>query len=175
MLDKDRRSALHFAAFHGKVHVAGILLQHGADIKAKDELGFTALHSAASGGYQEMAALLVNKGLPIDIPDDDNNSPLYIAIINGNILCASMLIKLGANLDHSNQEGKTPRDAAKESHKAKDLIWKNGVVMPMSPRGQPIVDTSQTSQQTSRNHLVEALPPAAQSNPNIVRFVEVCV
>ena len=43
----NARTALHVASFHGQTIVIELLLEHGADIGAKDHFGYTILYEAA--------------------------------------------------------------------------------------------------------------------------------
>ena len=45
---------LHSAAMEGCVEAVKILLDRGANIEVKDEIGFTALHHAAAAGMTEV-------------------------------------------------------------------------------------------------------------------------
>ena len=50
-LDQTGQWLLHVAAKHGHVEVAKILLEHGAQVNRKNELGRVPLHSAAASGH----------------------------------------------------------------------------------------------------------------------------
>ncbi|MEM7176041.1 MAG: ankyrin repeat domain-containing protein, partial [Chlamydiota bacterium] len=70
---------LHYAAFYNSKEVAKILLQHGADVNAKNEDGETPLHYAAFYNNKEVADLLINAGADKNIKDNDNQTPLDLA------------------------------------------------------------------------------------------------
>ena len=60
---KFRKFRLQFARYET---VAYALLNHGADVKIKDEhLGFTPLHYAILGGKLEVVNLLIEKGADV--------------------------------------------------------------------------------------------------------------
>ncbi len=56
------------AAGNGQIDDMNLLLSHGADINARNELGLTALHAAKMGGREEIVAQLLQEGADADIP-----------------------------------------------------------------------------------------------------------
>lgn len=50
LLDVEKRTALHAAAFKGDSMIAAILLSHGARVNAKDNNWYTPLHRACCTG-----------------------------------------------------------------------------------------------------------------------------
>lgn len=60
---------LQTAARNGFIDKIQELLDHGADINAKDDYGFTALTKAAWHGYTEVVKLLLEKGADINAKD----------------------------------------------------------------------------------------------------------
>jgi len=58
----QRVAPLHSAVAGGKVEIVRMLLARGADVHARQDLGFTALHGAAVGGGEEMIRLLLDQG-----------------------------------------------------------------------------------------------------------------
>ena len=68
------------AALAGQDEIAGLLLRHGADLKARTDKGMTAVHAAAFVGDQEILELLLDDGAPLN--DQDNFAhitPLHAA------------------------------------------------------------------------------------------------
>ncbi|XP_043542625.1 ankyrin repeat domain-containing protein 65-like [Chiloscyllium plagiosum] len=53
---------LHHAAFQGHVTVAGALIEHGADVHARNWMDKTPLHLAAEKGHCHIVRLLISNG-----------------------------------------------------------------------------------------------------------------
>jgi uncharacterized protein len=68
---EERATALQTAAY---------LLDHGADINAAGQFGWTALHSASYQGLNDLITLLVSKGANIDAKDQLGQTPLSISL-----------------------------------------------------------------------------------------------
>ena len=68
-------SALHVASFAGRDAVVVILLEHGADLTAKDMQGRTAIHWAASEGHLETCQLLLDRGADLLSKTIDGRTP----------------------------------------------------------------------------------------------------
>jgi len=62
------------------VETARYLLDHGADVNAAGQFGWTALHSAAYQGINDLIELLVSKGAKIDAMDTFRQTPLSISL-----------------------------------------------------------------------------------------------
>jgi len=70
---------IHAAAAAGRVDLARILLEHGADPNARQESDFTPLHEAARSGNLELTRLLVEHGADVNAQTKDGGTPLGYA------------------------------------------------------------------------------------------------
>src|SRR5262245_3722423 len=70
---------VHAAAAAGDVETMRLLLDHGADVNARQQLGHTPLHGAASTGNQAMADLLLARGADRGAKSDDGKTAADIA------------------------------------------------------------------------------------------------
>ena len=61
-LDKNRRTPLHHACFHGNTITCETLLNQGAELEAQTIEGLTPLHVAIIGGHEEIVKLLIKRG-----------------------------------------------------------------------------------------------------------------
>ncbi len=136
-------TALHRAAGCGHVRILELLLNHGADVNAKDRAGNTSLHMAsfnwsnwvASDWFNSMGQetwcwteikletsdmsldvtrLLLDHGADVNAVDIRGETPLYNAIKNGQKSVTQLLLARGADVILENQSGHTPLTLASE-------------------------------------------------------------
>jgi ankyrin repeat protein len=62
------------------VETAKLLVEHGADVNAAGQYGWTALHAAAYQGLNDVIAYLVSKGAKIDQKDEFGQTALSISL-----------------------------------------------------------------------------------------------
>lgn len=62
------------------IDTAKYLVDHGADVNAVGEFGWTALHAASYQGLNDLIEFLVNKGAKPDVKDQLGQTPLSIAM-----------------------------------------------------------------------------------------------
>jgi serine/threonine-protein phosphatase 6 regulatory ankyrin repeat subunit B len=62
------------------VQTARYLLDHGVDVNAAGQFGWTALHSASYQGLNDVVELLVSKGAKVDAMDGLGQTPLSISL-----------------------------------------------------------------------------------------------
>jgi len=91
--DYDDRTALHLASCEGHLSVVQLLLQHKADVTAKDRFGWNALDDAVRHGHKEVQAALREAGANLSVGDmgvrmcqaaaDDDGETLEVLLVNG--------------------------------------------------------------------------------------------
>jgi ankyrin repeat protein len=62
------------------IQTARYLVDHGADVNAAGQFGWTALHAATYQGLNDVVELLVSKGAKIDAMDGLGQTPLSISL-----------------------------------------------------------------------------------------------
>ena len=107
------RTALHRAAWNGHVRVAGLLLDHGWNLKARNSVGWQPFHSAAAGGHVEVMQLLSARGAVINSQDRDKWTPLHEAAHRGHTAAVQLLLSLGADRTIKDDDGETAAEVAR--------------------------------------------------------------
>ena len=74
---------LHYAAIRGDKALAKTLLDHGAQINARDTVGMTPLHASAFEGKADIAEILLVRGADPSPRDQWDTTPLQYAQVNG--------------------------------------------------------------------------------------------
>jgi ankyrin repeat protein len=119
---------LYWAANLGYVESVKLLVEKGAKLNEKNNLGDTALMAAvlhfdirpeANTGI--IVKILIDAGANVNILDNKNNSPLLLAAYKKNKEIIRMLIDAGAK-DYPNLQGQTALQIASEKLLDKDII-----------------------------------------------------
>ena len=112
--DKDRNTALHLAAFRGKLEITRMLLDHGANTNAKNENGDTPLHRVSLSRYYpeevgvSITRLLLGRGVDVHAIDKYENTALHCAAFRARPGITTVLLDHGANTNAKNKDGETP-------------------------------------------------------------------
>jgi ankyrin repeat protein len=115
----DGFTALHLAAFFGKVEAAKALIEAGADVGAvsRNEMRVQPLHSAAAGRHLEVCRLLIAAGADVDATQRLEFTPLHAAAQHGDVELVELLLSAGADPTLARDTGETPADTAEaEGH-----------------------------------------------------------
>ena len=101
------RTALQWAAQHGNIDMADLLIDYGEDINALGPFRNTALHYAVTSNETKMVAYLLQKGADKTI-NGDGRSPLHLAAVRNNSDCAMKLINNCYHIDIKDNYHFTP-------------------------------------------------------------------
>ena len=104
-LNSSGVTALHEAAYEGKLKCVEVLAQCGADVNCVDREGWTPLHAAVCGGKRKCAAALVASGANLRARNDDGLTPFAIAMQQRD----KEMIKVLSSFKYSNASLQRPR------------------------------------------------------------------
>ncbi|KFA80114.1 hypothetical protein S40288_04664 [Stachybotrys chartarum IBT 40288] len=99
---------LMIASFLGLSALVQLLLNSGAEIESKDEMGQTPLSWAAIAGNKATIQLLLDNGAEIDARDERGQTPLSWAAAIENKDIVQLLLDNGANIESRDDRGRTP-------------------------------------------------------------------
>lgn len=106
------QTALMWAAAAGRLDVARLLINAGADVNVVDVEGATALMFASSNGHRTFAELLLERGADIGVANRAGDTALHGATRRGSIDVIALLVEHGANVEARNDKGQTALDIA---------------------------------------------------------------
>ncbi len=109
------QSALMLAATMGRLAVAELLVEEGADINAKDmEHGRSVLMFAVADGHLAVAELLIAKDVNVNAKNNDGYTALMFATIRGRLEIVKLLLENDADITIKNNWGETALGIARE-------------------------------------------------------------
>ncbi len=106
--EKNQYTPLHWAAANGHVEVMQYLIEHGADISARDKNGTTPIHLAAENDQIEALKFLLDHGADVGARNDWQWTPLHYCAFHDAQDTARMLIAAGAEVDAVGPKNWTP-------------------------------------------------------------------
>ncbi|KAH8987324.1 ankyrin repeat-containing domain protein [Lactarius akahatsu] len=112
--DENHDTALHSAAYWGRLELAQVLLKCGATPNAKNKWGETPLHILSRGKYDSqehgvgIARLLLEHGTDVHARDEDHDTALHLAAYWGRPEFAQVLLECGTSPNTKNKWGETP-------------------------------------------------------------------
>src|SRR3989338_4389561 len=95
---------LHRASAIGASQVVKFLLEHNADVDARESDQWTPLHLAAQNGHLDVAQLLLAHNADVDARDPNQWTPLHLAAYQGHLDVAQLLLAHNADEDARESE-----------------------------------------------------------------------
>ncbi|EPE33349.1 Ankyrin repeat-containing protein [Glarea lozoyensis ATCC 20868] len=92
----------------GDISLVKLLIENGAEIEEKNDLGQTSMHIAAADGKAELVELLLKEGGLIEEKNDMGRAPLHIAVLSGNLNMTKILLDAGAKVEAVDNKKSTP-------------------------------------------------------------------
>ena len=110
--DHDGFTALHQAAWFGRLKVAELLLARGADPRAvaQNDTGLRPINSAAAGGHPVIVHLLLDRGAEVDDAQAGGITPLHVAAGRNDVAMVTLLLGRGADPALVSASGRTAAD-----------------------------------------------------------------
>ena len=126
--DVEGTTPLHVAAECGRVEVAHVLLEYGANVRAENNKGRTPLHDAAdyerigrldsvedyASGKVEVVRVLLEHGANAGAQDNVGGTPLHLAAKYAEVEVIRLLLEHCANVDVEDNKGTSPLHKAAE-------------------------------------------------------------
>lgn len=114
--NSEKMTPLHLAAAHGYIEIVRLLLEHGADLEAKDEYGDTPLSWAIGDECAPIVHLLLKHGADVNTQNAVlKSTPLHEAVYDDAGI-ARLLIEYGANMEALDNCGETPLMIARRAN-----------------------------------------------------------
>jgi len=102
-------AALEQATLKGHAETIKSLIEHGDDINARNNRGYTPLHLAATRGDSEVVQLLLENGAEVDaVATDSGCTSLHYAASLGHVESCELLVRYGADPDVQTARLETP-------------------------------------------------------------------
>ncbi len=105
--DRAAELPLHIAAGAGRVGIARLLLEAGAEVDGPDSDESTPLDVAVVRRQREMARLLLDRGSNVNHRDRNGGYALSFAVSGGDTAIVRMLLEAGADLNYLSLQGTT--------------------------------------------------------------------
>lgn len=99
---------LEWAISSDNLELVKLLVDRGAEVKTKTDVGSTPLHTAADRGDTEIAAILIAHGAEVNAKITGGTTPLHNAAENGSADIVKLLLSKGAEVDAKLYNGITP-------------------------------------------------------------------
>ncbi len=113
------QTCLHAAAENGHLAICRLLIDKGAQLEAKDRIGWTPLNCAAEQGQVEIVRLLCDRGADVEARDEEGLRPLHDAARREHILVVKELIEeRNAEINARDDRGRTALRFARNGIKA---------------------------------------------------------
>ena len=123
------RLPLHYAAAANSTAASERLIQHGADVNARDKVGLTPLHAAARNDSEAVARVLLRDGADKNVRATSRRiTPLHTAAAVNAERVAELLVIRGANIHARTSDRLTPLHwaAARDSIAVAELLIASG-------------------------------------------------
>jgi ankyrin repeat protein len=139
---------LQYAAAHGQLKLAEMLLKLGFDVNEKGSNGNRALDIACLKGNAAFVKILVDNGADVTLRNSAGTTPLHDAALSGTPAVGEILLAHGAEIDATDPEtGATPLYNSVSFGKAEfaKLLIAKGAKNVKLKSGKSILDTAKAN------------------------------
>ena len=91
-------TASHRAVYKSNLGMLGLLLDHGGNINAENNRGYSLLHVTARNDFDNIAQYLLSRGASVNAQDKFFSTPLMCTAYWGNWKTLKVLLKFGADI-----------------------------------------------------------------------------
>jgi uncharacterized protein len=113
----DGFTAIHLAAFFGKLEATRVLLEAGAavDVYGRNSFANLPLHAAAAGRHIEVCRTLLGAGADVNATQHGGFTPLHEAAQLGDVELSELFLSAGADPTTTGDDGRTPAQVASDA------------------------------------------------------------
>ncbi|MHC4631269.1 MAG: DUF6263 family protein [Planctomycetota bacterium] len=124
--------SIHQAVVDGDIDQVQQLLSKGADINARNRMGWSLLRTAIQNRRQAVTELLIAKGANVTAKDNSGETPLLVAVNTGQKDTVELLITKGADVNVMGSRGDNALSLAKKRRNTEivELLLKHGAEEP---------------------------------------------
>ncbi len=109
MTKKEINKTLFEGCKEGDFNKVRLAINFGAEVRAKDNNGWTPLHYASYYNHIEIAKLLIERGTDVNAKGNGGGrTPLHVASTYNSIKIVELLIERGADVEAKDNDGWTP-------------------------------------------------------------------
>jgi len=114
-LTNEKRPSIHQATFDGLIEKVERMVEQGADVNARDNVGRTPLHIAAAENHTLDMRVLFNLGADLNAKDGQGRTPMMYAAADGKADAVTLLVSQQANVQLEDEDGMRAYDWARSS------------------------------------------------------------